>query len=168
MPWARPERGAGDRQRSRRRRPRLGRRAAGAARFRADECGTHRRRGRAAVTVDFESAYWDDPAQGADDVVRLRATGASAAISRTRSSAARVSTADGAGEAHPGDRHAVGDLFHQRRTDLYLKTRPMTRPWSTRRSSAGRPSPTPGQRPFCRASSIPGRSSGSSRKCRCP
>ena len=122
------------------------------------------------LTVDFESAYSDDPDQGADNVVRLAATGAIGCNFedqvlggeglyrlRCKRSASRRSVAPSA-----------TSFSSTPAPTCTSRRRRMTRRWSTKRSSAGRPSPT--LAPVVsssRASPIRSRSSGSSRKCRC-
>ena len=97
------------------------------------------------LTVDFEGAYSDDPDQGADNVVRLAATGAVGCNFEDQ-----VIGGEG---LHPlalqakrieAIRRAVGDhVFSSTPAPTCTsRRRRMTRRWSTKRSSAGRPSPT--------------------------
>ena len=74
------------------------------------------------LTVDFESAYSDDPDQGADNVVRLAATGAIGCNFEDQ-----VLGGEGlyraASAAHRGDpSRRRRPVFINARTDLYIKT----------------------------------------------
>ena len=121
------------------------------------------------LSVDFESAYSDDPDQGADNVVRLAATGAvgcnfedqiigGQGLHLLTLQAKRIAAI----------RRAVGDQFFINAAPTCTsRRRRMTRRWSTKRSSAARPLPTRAPTVSSSlASPIRGRSSGSSRKCR--
>ena len=122
------------------------------------------------LTVDFESGYSDDPDQGADNVVRLAATGAVGCNFEDQ-----VIGGEG---LHPltlqakrieAIRRALGDQFFiNARTDLYIKTETHDSALVDKAIERGKafatPAPAASSSP---ASPIRGRSSGSSRKCRC-
>ena len=76
------------------------------------------------LTVDFESAYSDDPAQGATNVVRLAATGAVGCNFEDQVIGGEgLHPLDRQAERIAAIRSAVGDAFFiNARTDLFLKT----------------------------------------------
>ena len=120
------------------------------------------------LTVDFEGAYSDDQDKAPTMSSAWPRRARSAAISRTRSSAARVCTLALQAKRIEAIRRAVGDRFSSTPAPTFTsRRRRMTRRWSTKRSGGKAFADAGASGFFIPASSIRGRSSGSSRKCRC-